>query len=457
MTRRSIVLADYLIRRALAPTPDVIPPATLLEAILADVAITRPRRRIVAWPWTPETPGQSWRSTPAGRVAWAGIVVALLAAAVVGVVAALAQLHQPPGPLGGRILLYSDHGALFAVAPDGSDPFLVQDLDPWGDPAWAPDGSRFVIVAGSDEGLRLEIRGADGQVEAILRLPARSGTIGIANWSRDGSRIAVTVSVRGINRMIVYDVDDLDAEPVDVTPPGVAVERSRVPAAWSPDGRSLTFVAQDVHSGAEALWVAAVATGSARVVVAAAQSFDVGLGTGDSVAAWSPAGSLIAFEAHDLYGTTTFVVQPDGHGLRRIAPELALTASPQWSPDGARLLFESRRTGREAGNEAWTIGADGSDLVLVMPDGQPRGWSPDGWVLGLSPTCASGINYGAAERCRQDLFLVPATGVASLDDPRVRRLLSADQIDGLLGPNRTGLLQELSWPGTLLGGDASDD
>jgi dipeptidyl aminopeptidase/acylaminoacyl peptidase len=257
--------------------------------------------------------------------------------------------------------------------------------------------------------------------------------------------------------MIVYDVDDLDAEPVDVTPPGVAVERSRVPAAWSPDGRSLTFVAQDVHSGAEALWVAAVATGSARVVVAAAQSFDVGLGTGDSVAAWSPAGSLIAFEAHDLYGTTTFVVQPDGHGLRRIAPELALTASPQWSPDGARLLFESRRTGREAGNEAWTIGADGSDLVLVMPDGQPRGWSPDGWVLGLSPTCASGINYGAAERCRQDLFLVPATGVASLDDPRVRRLLSADQIDGLLGPNRTGLLQELGWPGTLLGGDASDD
>jgi Tol biopolymer transport system component len=457
MTRRSIALSDELIRRALAPTTDIVAAPDLLEAVLTDVAVTRPRRRIVAWPWTPEVPGQPWRSTTAGRVAWAGIVVALLAVAVLGVLAALAQLNQPPGPLGGRILMYSDHGALFAVAPDGSDPFLVPDLDPWGNPAWAPDGSRFVIAAMADERLHLEIRGSSGQVEALLRLPARSGTIGIANWSRDGSRIVVTVSVRGINRMLVYEVDDLDAEPVDVTPTGVAVERSLLPSAWSPDGRSLTFVAQDLRSGAEALWIADVATGSTRVVVAAADGFDVGFGNGESVAAWSPAGSLIAFEAHDLYGTAIFVVQPDGHGLRRIAPEFALTASPQWSPDGARLLFENRRTGRETGSEAWAIGADGSDLVLVMPDGNPRGWSPDGWVLGLSPTCASGDNYGAAALCRQDLFLVPSAGVASLDDPRVRRLLSADQIDGLLGPNRTGLLQELSWPGMIPVGDAPDD
>lgn len=450
MTSRSIPLTDQLIRTALAPAADMAAPSDLAATILADVAISRPRRRIVAWPWQSEAPGASWRSNPMGRTVWAAAVLALTAAAVLGLLVALAQLRQPPGPLGGRILMFSDHGALFAVAADGSDPFLVPDLDPWGSAAWSPDGSRFVILAMADEGLRLEIRGLDGQIEGVLRLPPRSGPAGSAHWSRDGSRIAMTVSVQGISRLLAYDIDDIDAEPVDVTPSGVSVETSRIPSAWSPDGRSLTFITQDLRSGAESLWVADVATGTARVIVAAADGFDVGFGEGESVAAWSPAGSLIAFEAHGLYGATIFVVEPDGHGLRRIAPEFAITAKPQWSPDGARLVFQNSRTGRVAGDEAWTIAADGSDPVRIMPNGQPRGWSADGWVLGLSPTCATGSpNMGAAEFCRQDLYLVPPTGVASMDDPRVRRLLSADQIDELLGPNRTGWLRELSWPGTI--------
>jgi hypothetical protein len=452
MTGRSIALSDELIRRALRPASDVDAPPDLLDAILADVAVTRPRRRIIAWPWTPEAPGQPWRSTRAGRLVWALAILGLLAGTVLGVLVALAQLRQPPGPFGGRILINSDDNVVLAIALDGTEPNVIPDLMPAGNPVWSPDGTKFVIAARRDESVRLEIRGSDGEVDTVLPKPTGGGAIGRYDWSPDGQRIAAIISVRGVDRLLIHDLRRPDDDPIDLTPLGVAVRGSFIKTPWSPDGRSIAFVAQALWSDApRALWVGDVATGGARVIVEKVSGFTIGFF--EPTAVWSPDGTLIAFDGEGLLGNAIFVVQPDGRGLRRIVPDLPLPSTPQWSPDGKLLLVENRKEGGVAGTEPWVADVDDGGAWRVISSGSPRGWSPDGWVVILSPGCGFGPNRPNVG-CPQDLLLIPPTGVARLDDPRIRRLLSAGQVDALVGPTYDANFGEFSWPGLVPAGGA---
>jgi Tol biopolymer transport system component len=50
----------------------------------------------------------------------------------------------------------------------------------------------------------------------------------------------------------------------------------------------------------------------------------------------------------------------DGSGVRRLTDHPGLDQAPVWSPDGARLAFQSDRDGNW---EIYTIGADGSGLT----------------------------------------------------------------------------------------------
>lgn len=73
---------------------------------------------------------------------------------------------------------------------------------------------------------------------------------------------------------------------------------------------------------------------------------------------------------------------PAGQTRPEPEPLIASTrddVSPDYSADGKRLVFESRRTGSQ---EIWSTDADGHDAVQLTafggpPVGSPR-WSPDG-------------------------------------------------------------------------------
>ena len=94
--------------------------------------------------------------------------------------------------------------------------------------------------------------------------------------------------------------------------------------------------------------------------------------------AWSPDGSLIAFQAVIRGDSDIYVVDAAGSRIREITFSRAFDGDPSWSPDGRRLAFESNRDGNV---DVFTIGLDGSNETRLTTsaafDGDPA-WSPDG-------------------------------------------------------------------------------
>jgi Tol biopolymer transport system component len=109
---------------------------------------------------------------------------------------------------------------------------------------------------------------------------------------------------------------------------------------------------------------------------------------------WSPDGKRLVFERHNASrsepqdGRALFVVNVDGSGLRRITPwRLAAGDHPDWSADGARIVFRTEPNGDDGpGGNVYTVRPDGSglkQLTHVSQDAQvlSSSFSPDGkWI-----------------------------------------------------------------------------
>lgn len=96
---------------------------------------------------------------------------------------------------------------------------------------------------------------------------------------------------------------------------------------------------------------------------------------------WSPDGTKIAYNSPVSGVGGLFVMNPDGTGVVALAPGLDESEDdPKWSPDGARIAF-SRNIITTGEVDLYTMAADGSDIVRVTTDGIVKGnvsWSPDG-------------------------------------------------------------------------------
>jgi Tol biopolymer transport system component len=107
---------------------------------------------------------------------------------------------------------------------------------------------------------------------------------------------------------------------------------------------------------------------------------------------WSPDGSRVAFLSGSFGEGALLVIDADGSGESHVTEVAA--RPPEWSPDGANLVFEAVEGG------IFSVGADGSGLVEIASDGHGPMWSPDG----------TRIVFFAEVDANVDVFVMTADG-----------------------------------------------
>ena len=93
---------------------------------------------------------------------------------------------------------------------------------------------------------------------------------------------------------------------------------------------------------------------------------------------WSPNGARIVFRSERDGNAEIYVMNANGSGVVRLTNNPATDMQPVWSPDGTRIAFVSSRAGAP---EIYVMNADGQNVVRLTTntwiDGDPS-WSPDG-------------------------------------------------------------------------------
>ena len=371
-----------------------------------------------------------------------------------------------------RVLpLTSDPGAEFdpSFSPDGKQVAFVK----WdGNASWT--GDIYVKLIGGDQPLRLTHGSGwaccsawspdgryvaygrcDGDQRGLYLVPALGGPErklpGLAcwgtSWSPEGGVIAVTQHDPPDSPWAVFllDVHDLQLHRLTSPPPRFIGDRHPVfspdgktvafvrasssavmdiylmpvaggeprrltfdtrqiySLAWAADGRSLVFSSS--RPGGGTLWRVSVAGGAPELL-----SLGGAVAEGLSV---SRLGNRLAYTQGFLHPNIWQMELESLHSAGAPRPLIASSAGqggPQFSPDGKRVTFYSKRSGS---SEIWISDADGSNLIqltsLGVLSGTPR-WSPDGKFIAFDSRTA---NHG-------QIFVIPAGGGAP------RRMTSGD-------------------------------
>jgi len=155
-------------------------------------------------------------------------------------------------------------------------------------------------------------------------------------------------------------------------------------AEWSPDGKQIVMRRQ------ERIFVRELATGTERAISPKSWPHPSG-------PAWSPDGKQIAVACRADAGNALFLL-PAAGGEPIPVYDRKPACEPHWSPDGARLVYETE-------TNICTIGPDGKKNRTVTYFGGVQRYgrfSPDG----------KSIVYcqGASERGPWELFIIPADG-----------------------------------------------
>jgi TolB protein len=236
-------------------------------------------------------------------------------------------------------------------------------------PIWSPDGRSIAFTRWMEQSGALMVMDAAGENVRQLTDFAASG----AAWSPDGRRI-VFASGHGYAGEYpqIYVVDASGGEPLRLTShvnvPTLTLSTGNGSPAWSPDGRQIAFVADQIDGPSEIHVMNADGTDVRRLT----DSPDRKAGP-----TWSPDGTRLAFWT-DFEGVDVWVMRADGSEQRNLTDSPSYEVEPVWSPDGTQLAFT--RFG-DAGIQIVVINADGSSERVIhdSPDHvSTLRWSPDG-------------------------------------------------------------------------------
>jgi Tol biopolymer transport system component/DNA-binding winged helix-turn-helix (wHTH) protein len=351
---------------------------------------------------------------------------------------------------------------IFTVPPLGGSERKLTELGWTGDKrvlscgrlAWSPDGKLLAVSHRTSEQAPWQIfliSIGTLEAKAFTSPPQRTtGDLWLA-FSPDSKSLAFSrVKEEGAASFMIQSISG-GAPKLATSQPSREFMVSGL--AWSPDGTSLLFTSQSRGTGEPyfSLW---------RITLPGGRYEQV-MGVSDHVhmPATSLRGNRLALTrvtAGYLIGGGIWRIQgpkskhPGGPPQPFISSSVTYNASPEYSPDGSRIVFLSNRATGVFGN-IWVCNSDGSNPLRLtsLPghSGTPR-WSPDG----------KQIVFDSIVEGQVEVFVVDADGGLP------RRLTHAPSFDGIaswsrdgqsiyFASNRTGLYQ--IWKMPARGGHAT--
>ena len=270
------------------------------------------------------------------------------------------QIQAGPGPTGqtaavaranGKIAFVRDTGPtdpahkIYVMHEDGSGQTMIAEATQGGSLAWSPDGTKLVFSA--DGGIYTV--NADGSGET--RVPTTSHLDQWPSWSPDGTKLAVRIFEGGTAAIDIVNIDGSGRRRL-LTGDFVAHP------AWSPDGTRIAY-----SSGNELYVVNVDGSGRRRLTRT---------GGNNDEPSWSPDGRRITFR----HNNSIQVVSAEGGRARQLvshggpaladptarggapAPGRGTPATPQWSPDGRKIIYHLSQSGEAC--SIWIMNADGT-------------------------------------------------------------------------------------------------
>lgn len=217
----------------------------------------------------------------------------------------------------------------------------------------------ITFISNRDGGPQLYTADADGT--GTKQLTNSPGIASAPLFSPKHDRIAYIDTVNGRSDLYLISADGTGQRKVS------AVAGTTTAAfAWSPKGDRVAYVAPDGTS--TQIYIYNVASGNSMRLTNDRMTKELG--------SWSPDGKWV------VYGVLApeadagiYKKNPDGVNQIRLTDKLDF--APQWSPDGNKIAFESRRDGDL---EIYVMDQDGKNAVNVTKTpGADRDfrWSPD--------------------------------------------------------------------------------